>query len=224
MNQELIHVYFMPGMAANPSIFEYIKLPEDVFKIHWLEWKIPEQEETIENYAKRMCEEIKHKNPVLLGVSFGGILVQEMAKLITVKRLIIVSSIKTKYELPNRMKLAKLFNVYKLVPTRLMSNVNLLAKFAFGKTVTKRIELYKKYLSVSDKRYLDWAIEQVVLWKQKLPLDGIIHIHGDKDAIFPVRHIKNYISVKSGTHIMIINRPYWFNEHLPGIILSGSMN
>ena len=41
MNQDIIHVYLMPGMAANPSIFEYIKLPEDQFKIHWLEWVIP---------------------------------------------------------------------------------------------------------------------------------------------------------------------------------------
>ena len=41
MDQELIHVYFMPGMAANSSIFEYIKLPEDLFKVHYLEWEIP---------------------------------------------------------------------------------------------------------------------------------------------------------------------------------------
>lgn len=224
MNQELIHVYFMPGMAANPSIFEHIKLPEDLFKVHWLEWKIPDDDETIEYYAKRMCDEIKHKNPVLLGVSFGGILVQEMAKHIAVKRLIIVSSVKTRYELPNRMKLAKVLRAYKLVPTSLMSNVNLLAKLAFGKVVKKRVELYQKYLSVSDKKYLDWAIEQVILWKQETPIEGVVHIHGDHDAIFPVRHIKNFIPVKSGTHIMIINRPNWFNEHLPGIILSGSNN
>ena len=223
MNQELIHVYFMPGMAANPSIFEHIKLPKEKFEIHWLKWKIPNENETIENYAKRMCEDIQYDNPVLLGVSFGGILVQEMAKHITLKRLIIVSSVKNKYELPNRMKLAKVFNAYKLAPTTLMSNVNLLAKFAFGKTVTKRIELYKKYLSVSDKKYLDWAIEQVVQWKQEKPMDGIIHIHGEKDAIFPVRHLKNYIPLKAGTHIMIINRPNWFNEHLPNLILTGSL-
>ena len=37
----------MPGMAANPKIFEYIKLPEDQFKIHWLEWIIPEHNESL---------------------------------------------------------------------------------------------------------------------------------------------------------------------------------
>ena len=35
-----------------------------------------------------MCEEITHKNPVLLGVSFGGILVQEIAKIIEVQKIL----------------------------------------------------------------------------------------------------------------------------------------
>lgn len=224
MNQELIHVYFMPGMAANPSIFEYIKLPKHRFKIHWLEWKIPKKNESLESYALRMCQEVNHSNPVLLGVSFGGILVQEMAKHIATHRVIIVSSVKTKKELPKRLRLAKFLKIYKLVPTSLMGNVNLLGNLAFGSIVKKRVELYKKYLSVSDKRYLDWAIEQVVLWNQENPMKGIVHIHGESDAIFPVKYIKNYVPVKLGTHIMIINRPNWFNEHLPGIILSGSTN
>ncbi len=30
-------VFMMPGMAANPTIFENIKLPDE-FKVHWLDW------------------------------------------------------------------------------------------------------------------------------------------------------------------------------------------
>ena len=54
MSQELIHVYFMPGMAASPKIFEHIKLPENQFKIHYLEWMIPLEEESISDYALRL--------------------------------------------------------------------------------------------------------------------------------------------------------------------------
>jgi esterase/lipase len=88
MNQEVVNIYMMPGMAANPSIFENIQLPESQFKIHWLEWFIPEKDETLAHYAKRMCEKIDQPNVVLLGVSFGGVLVQEMVKFIDVKKLI----------------------------------------------------------------------------------------------------------------------------------------
>ena len=134
MNQELIHVYFMPGMAASSSIFEYIKLPENKFKMHYLEWVIPHLEESIADYAKRMNDNIDYDNVVLIGVSFGGILVQEMSKHLKLRKLIIISSVKTRYELPKRMKLSRKIKLYKLAPTYLMSNVEVLAKYVFGKT------------------------------------------------------------------------------------------
>lgn len=218
MSQQVIPVYLMPGMAANPTIFEHIKLPEDQYQIHWLEWKIPEKNESISSYAKRICQDVKHDNPVLIGVSFGGILVQEISKLINTKKVIIVSSVKTKHELPKRMKLLKSTKAYKILPTQLLSNIDLLAKYAFGNTITKRIELYKKYLSVSDKNYLDWAIEQVVCWEQEQPIDGVVHIHGDNDLVFPFSNLSDCITIKGGTHIMIINRYKWFNQNLPKLI------
>lgn len=220
MNQELIHVYFMPGMAASPTIFEYIKLPEHQFRMHYLEWIIPLKDESIENYAKRMAKYITHTNVVLIGVSFGGILVQEMNKHISLVKLIIVSSVKNKHELPFRMKLSRITKTYKLVPTRLVSSFEDLGKYAFGNSVKKRLHLYKKYLSVRDKAYLDWAIKQVVCWNQDKSIPGIIHIHGEKDRVFPLYHIKDCIAIKGGTHIMIINKYKWFNENLPKIILT----
>lgn len=220
MNQEIFNVYLMPGMAANPTIFEYIKLPEDQFKIHWLEWFIPEKDETLQQYALRMSQRIDQPNAVLLGVSFGGILVQEMAKYLSLKKLIVVSSIKNKHELPKHLQLLKITKAYKILPTQLVSNIDALSKFAFGETVKKRIELYKKYLSVSDKRYLDWAIKQVVCWEQETPNPKAIYIHGEKDIVFPDSCGGNCIVVKGGTHIMIINKHKWFNENLPKLILS----
>jgi len=219
MSQRLIHVYMMPGMAANPSIFENIKLPEEQFEIHLLQWLIPLKSETLSEYAKRMTLKIEHENPVLLGVSFGGILVQEMSKHIRLKKLFVVSSVKTKHELPKKMKLARTTKAYKLLPTQLVSSIDVLAKYAFGDTIVKRIELYQRYLSVNDKRYLDWAIEQVVCWNQEEVLPEAIHIHGERDSVFPHSCLGDCITVKNGTHIMIINKYKWFNENLPRLIL-----
>ncbi|WP_298758486.1 alpha/beta hydrolase [uncultured Psychroserpens sp.] len=219
MQQEIIHIYLMPGMAANPTIFEHIKLPEEQFEIHWLEWMIPHKKESLESYAKRMIANIKHENVVLLGVSFGGILVQEMSKYMSLRKLFVVSSVKSKHELPKRMKLMKYTKAYKLLPTQLVGNIDFLAKYAFGETITKRIELYKKYLSVSDKQYLDWAIENVIEWNQEAPNEKAIYIHGDKDAVFPHSCAGDCIVVKGGSHIMVINKYKWFNENLPKLIL-----
>ena len=85
---------------------------------------------------------------------------------------------------------------------------------------SKRMELYKKYLSVSDKQYLNWAIKNMVCWNQERPLPNVIHIHGDNDAVFPIKNINDCNVIKGGTHIMIINKYKWFNENLPKLILS----
>ncbi len=209
----------MPGMAANSTIFDGIQLPQDTFEIHKLDWFIPKRGISLEDYAKKMCLKIQHENPVLLGVSFGGLLVQEMAKHIKTKKIIVVSCVKHENELPKKMLFAKYTKAHKLLPTGLVNNVELLAKYAFGEKVTKRLHLYEKYLSVRDKYYIDWSIDNIVNWKQTHPPENLVHIHGEKDTVFPISNIKNCKTVKNGTHTMIIHRAKWFNEHLPAIIL-----
>lgn len=221
---KLIHIYFMPGMAANPSIFEHIKLPEDQFKMHWLEWKIPAPKESLKDYTKRMLADVHHENPVLIGVSFGGVIVQEMSKQIRVKRLILISTVKNKFELPKSMRFAKITALYKIFPTSLVDKIDGLDKLSVGKYLTKRAQLYRQYLSVSDQVYIDWALEQMLFWDQEETLPNVIHIHGDKDIIFPHKNIKDCITIKNGTHIMVIDRFRWFNEHLPELILKGKLN
>ncbi|MEM8520690.1 alpha/beta hydrolase [Flavobacterium sp. PL12] len=214
-----IPVYMMPGLAASTAIFERIALPEDDFEIHLLEWEIPLKSESLTEYAKRIVEKIKHPNPVLIGVSFGGILVQEMARFIKVRKVIIISSAKSNLEFPRRFKLGKTTKAYKLIPMSLLLNIENLAKFSFGATINKRIKLYEKFLSVRDIGYLEWAVEQIILWDRTVIDESVIHIHGDADDIFPIKYISNCIVVKGGTHIMILNKYKWLNENLTAIIM-----
>jgi hypothetical protein len=69
---------------------------------------------------------------------------------------------------------------------------------------------------------LSWAIKQVVCWNQENVIPEIVHIHGEKDVVFPIAHISNCITVKNGSHIMIINKYKWFNANLPRIILESA--
>lgn len=213
-----IPIYFMPGLAASSAIFESIKLPVDQFETHFLEWFVPENNPTIEEYAKKMCSFVKHENAVLIGVSFGGILVQEMANYSNFRKIIIISSVKCNQEMPLRMRFVKATKLYKLLPTFWLQDIETVSKFAFGKTVKSRLSMYKKFLTMNDSVYLKWAIEQVLCWKRTKIDQRVIHIHGQKDKVFPAKNIKNYIEIKDGTHIMIINRFKWMNENLSKII------
>ncbi len=214
----MIHIYMVPGMAANPSIFDHIKLPKERFTLHPLSWKIPEPSESLTSYAARMLEDVKHKYPVLIGVSFGGVVAQEMAKLVSYRKLIIISSVKTKSELPRRMRFSKALGLYRIAPVGLVRHVNLLSDYAVTESLKHKAELYQKYLSVTDPVYLHWALERMLCWDQTIYADDLIHIHGTADPVFPYKYIKDCIPVKGGTHAMIITRCKWFSKNLPKII------
>jgi pimeloyl-ACP methyl ester carboxylesterase len=213
-----IPVYLMPGLAASPLIFERLQLPPDRFDVHLLEWLIPAESESLAGYAKRMASLVTAENPVLIGVSFGGILVQEVAAHVKAALVIVISSVKSNREFPRRMKIAKTTGAYKILPLKLLLNVEKLAKYSFGEKVNQRLKLYEKYLSVRDLHYLSWSIEQIMLWRRDAPDPSVIHIHGTDDEVFPIKYISGAIPVKGGTHIMIVNRYKWFNDNLPRII------
>ncbi|MBC5837224.1 lipase family protein [Flavobacterium muglaense] len=214
-----IPVYFMPGLAASPLIFERIALPEEDFEMVLLEWELPLENESLANYAKRMATKVTHESPVLVGVSFGGILVQEMARFLEPRKVIIISSVKSNLELPRRMKVAKTTKAYKLIPMNLILNLENLAKFSFGEKINQRLKLYEKFLSVRDIGYLQWAVEKVILWDRTIADEKVIHIHGDADDVFPIKYIKGCTVVQGGTHVMILNKYKWLNKNLPAIIM-----
>ena len=159
MGTSKTHVYFIPGLAAGKEIFKNISLPTSNFETHIIEWLIPEKNEPIRDYARRMAQFVTEPEAVLIGVSFGGVVAQEMSLFLKLKNLIIISSVKSRSELPSRFRLAQKTLAYKLVPTSLVLSANDLTKFALGPKTEKRLKLYQQYLHVRDKDYLDWPLK-----------------------------------------------------------------
>jgi len=207
---KIVNLYCMPGMAASPKIFEFISLPKPI-KIHLLSWIPPLKDEPLTDYAIRMCERVTQTNPILLGVSFGGVLVQEMSKYLPGCQVVIVSSIKSKDELPLSMKMAKKTNAHKLLPMQWINNLDNLSLFVFGEGIQKRLALYQKYLSERNPDYLSWDKTEIS--------NNIIHIHGEKDTVFPIKNLSHpFIKIKGG-HAAIITQAHWFNKELSKILL-----
>mgnify|MGYP003861939147 FL=1 len=197
----------MPGLAAGPEIFKKLTLNKEKYTFHYLKWIKPlDVEEKIDNYALRLSAKITEENPVLVGVSFGGIMVQELAKFLNPRKVIIISSVKSPDELPQRFRFAKFTRIYKLFPIKVIENFEDYTKYFLGKTLKKKADLYKKYLYVRSKESLKWSIYNIIKWEQIKPIENIIHIHGSADTVFPIKNIKNAIEIKEGTHIMILTK------------------
>ncbi|MEZ4857917.1 MAG: alpha/beta hydrolase [Flavobacteriaceae bacterium] len=215
---EIKHLYFVPGLAAGSEIFKNIVLPKEEYQIHIIEWILPQKKESLSSYAQRMATFVTQKEAILVGVSFGGVVVQEMANYLKLSKLIIISSVKCRQELPKRFEVAKVTKVYKLLPTGVVASAGDLTKFAIGPKSKKRLKLYNEYLSIKDKVYLDWAIAQMVNWSRKKPAQEVFHIHGSLDAVFPIKNIKNVRVLEGGTHIMILNKGSKVSKLLQNII------
>ncbi|AZQ44619.1 alpha/beta hydrolase [Nonlabens ponticola] len=214
----MIHVYMMPGMAASPRIFEHIKLPEEEYTIHLMDWLAPlSVKESMHSYCERLSMTLKHEDVVLIGVSFGAVIVQELSRMVNARKVIVISSVKSTAEFPRRMRLSRATQLHKILPTGLLKYVDFLAKYA-SMVAPKKTALYKQYLNVVDPIYMKWALDTLINWQSKEISTPLAHIHGDADPVFPVKYIDDYIQVPGGTHVMIIHRYRWFNENLPQII------
>ncbi len=209
----------MPGMGAGPKIFKYLKFP-DAYEVHYMHWLVPLSiDETLEHYTKRLMQQIKHEKPILFGVSFGGIIIQEMAKQQPVNKLIIVSSIKNHTELPPFYQIALKTRLYKLFPANILQNIDWLKKMAPTKRFKQKMTFYQNFMEINEPLFIRWAITQVLSWQQTQELTNFVHITGEKDPIFPPKYIKEpKIVVPKGRHDMIIYQANWFNKHMADIL------
>lgn len=86
-------IYLLSGLGADKSAFNFIDLSD--FNANHIEWVNPAENEQIENYAKRLSKQIQTDNPIVIGVSFGGIMAIEIAKLVKTEKIIVISSVKS---------------------------------------------------------------------------------------------------------------------------------
>jgi len=218
---ERLNVYFIPGLGTDSAIFEYLNLPDAYFKVHYLEWIIPENSlESIQSYAHRMSEQIREDHFVLIGISFGGVIAQEIAKIRVVKKVIIISSIKSKDELPRRLRLVKYLKIYQLSPVIGKLNFEKLQFSGVGKLLKRKLYLYQKYMSVKDKLYLLWATKNMLCWDQAMADSNLVHIHGTNDQVFPKKYLQNIISIEGGTHTMILTKANTISNLINSILLN----
>ena len=209
------HIYFIPGTAATSKIFKGLSFPKESFELHYLEWILPtSKHESLDSYTNRFMEQISHENPIIIGVSFGGVLAQEIGKKINCEKIILISSIKDIRELPKKLKLIKKLHLYKLIPLIPINFIEKITLHFSGKRLNKTITSYKAYLSYRDPKYLYWAVKSLLFWSSENHLNNILHIHGEKDVVFPIKHISNCVRIKKGSHVMILLKAKKINKIL----------
>ena len=197
-------IYCISGLGADEKVFNNLELNgHELIHIPWLR---PNKKETIVEYATRMREEIRESPAILLGVSFGGMIGIEIAKQIQLEKLIIVSSIKNAKELPSWMRYVGQLQLNKFLPIRSYKIIEKIDNDRLGVSNDEEREMVQAYRKAADRVYMNWAVNEVLNWKNDWLPENMVHIHGDKDKIFPIKKIAASHIIKDGTHLMVYNR------------------
>lgn len=211
------NVYIFSGLGADKRVFQHMDF--SFCNATFIEWIPPFLEDDIESYAKKITDQIRHDKPILVGLSFGGMIATEVAKIIKTEKVILMASAKNQFEVPPYFRIAGKYKLHRLLPAKLMKKPNFLSYWFFGVENNSDKKLLKQILNDTDEKFLKWAIDKIVTWKNKTEHENMVHIHGTSDRILPLRYVTCTTKVKNGGHFMTLNKAKELTEILERQIL-----
>ena len=206
------NVYIFSGLGADKKVFQ--KLDFSYCNVTFIEWTAPLRHESIEHYASQILSQIKHANPIIIGLSFGGMMAVEVAKLIKTEKVILIASAKNSNEIPLYYRCAGKVKLHYLLPAKLFKTPNFFSFWFFGVEQMEDKRILRAVLKDTDERFLKWAINAIVKWNNCNAIQNVVHIHGSADRILPIKYVKANIVVEKGGHFMTLNKAKKVSEIL----------
>lgn len=213
--------YCISGLGADERIFSRLELPGVRFRP--LPWLVPVPHEPIGEYANRLRAGISGDKPILIGVSFGGMMAIEIAKNFPEATVIIISSIRDHFQLPRWIRLGgqaypRWLNPRMRGGRRLTS---FLENYFVGVESAEDSRLVREFQNTVDRRFLYWAIHAIARWQNEWTPASLYHIHGGRDRMFPIKKVQPTHIVPDGSHLMVFNRAVAVSAALRGILDGG---
>lgn len=197
-------LYFFSGLGADARAFDRLELPGcRIIHIRWID---PLKGESMADYARRLSEQITVPHPVLVGLSFGGMMAIEVSRIIPVQKLVLISSAKTAGELAANKSFFLKWGLYKYLPGSWITKPNFMVYRLFGAASPADKALLAAILEDTDPRFYRWAMNGMVHWDNSYIPAHLIHIHGTADRIIPFQNVKADFAIEGGGHLMVYNR------------------
>lgn len=198
-------IYFISGLGADQRVFQFLQL--DDFRQQHIQWLVPNSGESLENYVKRLKNQINEEEKfILVGLSFGGMVAIELAKILQPQKVVIISSVKHYQELPFYYRGIGWTKVHKLVPAFCFKSRNKLNYYLLGAKKNSTKKLLKGILEDTDEVFIKWAIHQILTWRNTTRIENLVHIHGTADKLLAARYIRDFIPIEAGEHLMIVDK------------------
>jgi pimeloyl-ACP methyl ester carboxylesterase len=215
------HLVFYSGLAADRSVF----LPQKLAFPNLIvpDWPVPTYCETLDQYARRLANALPDEGRLILGgASFGGIIALHVAEHVCAEAVVLIGSVKSPSELPRYAKWARpLRPLIRYLPVRSLQLCCLpvlrgIARFKF----THLVNLMRQFQN-ADPVVIKWSLMRILDWNDcPEPTCPIVHIHGKRDHVLPMRYTNPDHVVLDGGHILSLSHPRDVNEFIAKVIES----
>ena len=205
-------VYVFSGLGADERVF--YKTDFGNCTVVFVRWIAPQKNEGIESYALRIAQQITTAHPILVGLSFGGMMAVEVAKHIATEKIILISSAKSRREIPFYFRLAGTVGIANIIPSKALIKINVFTNWFFSNRTLDDKKLLSAILHDTDPVFLKWAIIKIANWQNTTSHPNLVHIHGDADRILPFKYVSCNEVVKDGAHLMIVSKAAEVNSKL----------
>lgn len=171
------------------------------------------------SYASRLSEQIPDPDPVLVGLSFGGMIAMEITKLRPVKKIILISSARFRSELPPYFRMLGYLKLHRMLPFPLIRALGQFPGiYLFGPAQDTSRRLLKTIIRQTDKRFFLWALDRIGSWDNTAIPHHITEIHGDRDHMLPIGYVRENIRIRGGGHLMVWDRAEEVSAYLQRLI------
>jgi len=211
-------IFFISGLGANELAFS--KVGDVGFEKIMVKWLPYTKNENLGTYALRLIDEYKiTSTDIVVGLSFGGLLAQEISNITGQLNVILVSSFRDKNDLKFPFRQALNIGLHKLfLPIRVPWIDEFVANILNSGTLYSKPVL-KEMLKATDYRLMKWSLQQIA------NTDGLVNkavvvynIIGDHDRIVKLWSNNTTYFVKGGSHFMVYDRADEVTEIIRGIV------
>jgi len=212
-------VYLIPGQGADARLYKNIHL-DSLFEVRNIEYFTPEKEWDMSDFARQLAKQIDTTSRFsLVGVSLGGMLATEMADFLKPDTVVLVSSAKSRKELPFRYRVQKTIPVYKFVPGSIVKLGAKVLQPIVEPDRGKDAKTFKAMLRDKDPKFLKRTVKMILEWDRQEFDPRIVHIHGDLDKTIPARNVAFDYLVEDGSHMMVLTRGELISQLLNQILI-----
>jgi len=196
-------VYLIPGLGTDRRLFSRLDLGGACPR--YLEWPAYGRGATLRGIAEALSTAVDATRPhVLVGVSMGGMVAQEIACITHPVRVVLISSVTGPEEFPRLLRFSRATGAHHLI-SDLTVRASWPLRRPFGVKDRAIAALLCQMAFAQGGRQIRRGTDAILRWQGGRWKGGLVRIHGDADRVLPLRRRVDHV-VRRGTHTIVISR------------------